>query len=86
MGTRLLCSEQAFKMVGLDAHLTSPSLQLWEQMESLARETEWHLHLKLLAYLRGHGPAPEPGDFELVEDARVFASEYLQRWLQEQSI
>ena len=62
-----------------------PSPELWVQMESFAREAEWHLHLKLLAYFRGHGPAPEPGDFELVKDARVRASEYLQRWLQAQA-
>lgn len=62
-----------------------PLPQLWVQMERFAREAEWRLHLKLLAYFRGHGPAPEPGDFELVGDARVLASEHLQRWLQEQA-
>lgn len=55
------------------------------QMESFARAAEWHLHLRLLAYFRGRGPAPDPGDFERVADARVLASEHLHRWLQEQA-
>ena len=57
------------------------SLQIWREMERLAREAEACLNKKLVAYFRGECPAPSPEDLALAKHAREVAKRHLAKAL-----
>lgn len=48
-------------------------LQLWKELEGIARHAEASLNKKLIAYFRGMSPAPEPEDYTLTKRTRAVA-------------
>jgi len=52
------------------------SLQVWRELERLAREAEASLNKKLVAYFRGESAAPTPDDLALAKHAREVANRH----------
>ena len=49
------------------------ALQLWKELERIARHAEASLNKKLIAYFRGMSPAPEPEEYALAKRTRAVA-------------
>jgi len=52
------------------------SLQLWKELEQLARDAEWALNKKLIDYFLGRSAEPGPKDFAVATQARSLANRH----------
>ncbi len=61
----------------------SESLQLWRQLEQLARAADRRLFAALIESSLGRAPKPLPEDFRLAAHARRLADAQYRRWRKE---
>ncbi len=55
------------------------SLQLWRELERLARDLESDLYMRVLAYLQGRSSAPAPDEYAQAKRARAVADRHFRQ-------